>query len=575
MNEHKTLLPAMVPSIMTTVVNDPNGRFGGRLGTLTDAVLRHTTDYLSVPEMRTLRTTDRSMYRFVNHVHSDYIVLILDNSGSMTRSSKTPHLSRLRRMVQLVQELCASWATTTRILVLFVSPVAHTSLAPYHNKVVSTDTLRTVICSLLLMAPLGNSTNLCECLLTMEHVGPTVVITDGAETEYTRADQLYHRRLPSRSPEQQKLLISRAIELYNTNNADKILPTTPAFTTLLILLRVFNPQYFLCAVVQAGQSAVPGDQLDDELVIHYDAQDALLVQNINASTIPLESGGPANISVPRAETIRTQAVRIKKLPRMREIILESGTIYKDTKDTFRIMLSHRFSQLFAGSSSCPGSVRELGVCTSHRHRFGFINLHAKTMETELLQTRDRRITLCNTLYAQAHILTQVRNLNIRFYLTKVKEKKRKYKDLRVLNEEELHLLLMPPPFHSPLYPRYTAIKTQVEVYGFNFRKPVDWLSVHMTLIQLGIDSDHPQDTLHEHLMRQDSTPSERKEIEASIERKEIEESTPRKRELEDQERRDAERHRIRDIDRDRMRDRARDERRDRMRDEMRDRMNLL
>jgi hypothetical protein len=56
--------------------------------------------------------------------------------------------------------------------------------------------------------------------------------------------------------------------------------------------------------------------------------------------------------------------------------------------------------------------------------------------------------------------------------------------------------------HQPDYTAYVEARTLMKQWRIEVRAPIDWLSVQMSVEELGIESPYPKDTLHDHLLRQ-------------------------------------------------------------------------
>jgi hypothetical protein len=126
--------------------------------------------------------------------------------------------------------------------------------------------------------------------------------------------QISQKILPCRD-KSLHITISEAVNRFNygvTEKANLIRWNSNPFDSLLILIKAFNPDYFLGAVIHAKDGIYTNIQSD--VIMHYGTQDVPLleiVHQVNLSNIPLEYGGPKNSSVPRAKLMRHRLQQIR------------------------------------------------------------------------------------------------------------------------------------------------------------------------------------------------------------------------------------------------------------------------
>jgi hypothetical protein len=497
-----------VPGVLQHVTEGPTGRFGGMFERLPHDVYLHMSEFNAITDNLSLKGTSRSMYKVGHDAMINHIVLILDDSASMSMDSRTS------RMVDLVRRLAASWRRSTRILVMFVSGF---SMAPelrtYHNTVVTPTVLLETICPLLEKFSTGIRTNLCSGLLDMHHVGPTIIITDGEENGIRSLSSIMHLRLPCHDKDV-SLTVGAAIERYNHGAVptEQINPTTMApMTALLLLLRAFNPAYFLGAVVHADNE----DHTDthEEIIMHYNVSGEIpaLVEKLNHHVIPLEYGGGRS-SRPRVIVQAERARCIRSNQHLRDLVIRDG-ITGDTKDTFRVMLASRHRLLKPGSDNyVPPSTSRVSSRSAlgHENLLKFIAAHGNEMKLELAQTAEERRDRALVLFADERIRNLVLANSQAKYLLKidaaVKKRQTKKKDttgppLSRPSAADVHIVLRRPAIHSHDYVQYMEARGRMTQWRIEIRAPIDWLTVHMSLQDLGIESPYPMETLHDNILR--------------------------------------------------------------------------
>ena len=491
----------------------------GGLSQLPNEIVQTYSTFLDEADIARLGSTQRPMYRTIEKLFMNKVTLFLDNTASM-RGVQNGRVSLMKVMVDVVQQLVGTWETGVQIQIVFVTPPSATScLAPFHRKMCTKGEVLGRVCDKLLQAErsghLECRTALCQGLLGLKTVGPTVIITDGSENVDTLAS-IGSRRLPIYKA-RTELTVDQAIDRYNRDVGTKhaITRPSPAFSVLLKLLKVYNPEYFLATVVNAHRS-VPADFSTDAsgLVFQYrvtPANDLVdLVDAVNRTTIPLESGGPPQISMTRRRLTLERSRRVQGANHRLQELVSYTVAGGDNRHTWTILPSRRFCQLRQHGYNPPVRARVKRLGPDCRNWMQLMSEHRTAFVDEILDTESERRDIAVMLMGHPSVKKHLLQLNHAHIVEKVKakSKKRKFENNNnslAVTHDELQLLLDPPSISDPTYDAFLVVRKKFSEQRIEIRSPSDWLTVKMDVnheLFTGLFPGHlKHDTVHDHILR--------------------------------------------------------------------------
>jgi hypothetical protein len=472
--------------------------------------------FLEESDLARLSAVQRSLYKAVDHLMANTVTLFLDNTYSMLGTSQGE--SFLRIMVGVVRELVGAWSNDVQVRVVLVAPPHQTSLlARFHRKICSRSEVLGPVCAALEKAalPCNHSleygTALCDGLLGIHRVGPTVIITDGEETEHMTLRSILPYQLPIYKA-RITLTVGQAVARHNRAlGSTHALPhSTEPFPALLQLLKVYNPNYFLATVVHTAAKAHPPDE--SGLVYHYHVsstdQATAVAKTVNRTTVPVECGGPVGTSqtLRRLVLARARGTSVH-CPRLQD--LASYTVVGgDTRNTWRILAVRRFYQLRRPGYSPPGTARVSTLDATSWMQF--MSRHLRTIEEEARGTEVARRDFAARLLGHPVVRRRLYRLNMEHITTKNAARGRRRKGrapARPLefSSGEMQLLLQPPSIIDEAYTAFLSVRDKFAEHRIEIRSPSDWLTAKMTVddpLFVGLfPGGHEGDTLHEHVLR--------------------------------------------------------------------------